>query len=63
MPVVAEDQVSLEAEEEASRPSAPETHREPAANVVTVHRATDRRDTTRYPVTLKGYSAAAQKQP
>ena len=63
MPVVAEDQVSLEAEEETSRPSAPEPHKEAAANAATAHRATDRRDTTRYPMTLKGYSAAAQKQP
>jgi hypothetical protein len=62
MPVVAEDRASQEGEGETSRPSVPETHREPAVNAATVNRATVRRDTTRYPVTLKSYSAAVQRR-
>jgi hypothetical protein len=62
MPVVAEDQVRLEVEGETSRPSAPETHTEGAANATTAHRAIGPCDTTRYPMILKDYSAAAQKQ-
>jgi hypothetical protein len=61
MAVVAEDQVSLEAEGEIAGRSAPGTNTEPAANAATAPLATGRCDTTRCHLTLKGSSATAQR--